>query len=524
MSESIHIGDDIAFSALLTAQYNTQSASQISLTSSAKFYNQEFQNALYALFKQHQATIRGVLNTTTNKDYKYEMDIGYDEDALIGHTERNDGQQVTVSDIDAKKCGATGQYYRCYKGDITIRAGSSGAGRKGTFDLSWGRGAAKLDVKVPEQIELKFDHTHKGRIRDEDFSSKTTIDGKSLQATNKGAFKYSGAIEKEDGQWNKLEVKSALSDSQTGQKMLGTDINVNQKIKNKLTGEFERKITMNYERQGNTILDWSSDSVNCKNNPSNVLSGICQTSKFSLKASNQLVQRLRQRLELQADPKLSNPAGQVTYDGTLNLDVKFDPKTGPHTLALDLNRLKEDAIDVDVSFQPRYDNSPMNLRLKANIAQRNSVSLKYDETRKSPTNFQGVLKYSFDANNNAAEKTYQCDVDRPDSSDVSIKCKGERTNLDIDIDRKMGKSKVLVELNRFKGEKIGYEGVRNPQTQEVDATLYTLVTSWTLNRKPGKSTTVSVKQKDKEVYRVEGTRVNNQEIQVKFSPANVNVK
>lgn len=499
-------------------------ASQISVTSSAKFYNQEFQNSLYALFKQHQATIRGVLNTTSNKDYKYEMDIGYDEDALTGHTERNDGQQTTVSDIDAKKCGTSGRYARCYKGDITIRTGTSGAGRKGTFDLSWGSGAAKLDVKVPDQIELKFDHVHSGRIRDEDFSSKTTIDGKSLQASNKGAFRYAGSIEKEDGRLNKLEVKSALTDSQTGQKMLGTDINIDQKIKNKLTGELERKITFNYERQGNTILDWSSDAVSCKGNPSNVLSGICQNGKFSLKASNQFVQRLRQRLELPADPKLANPAGQVTYDGKLDLDLKFDPKTGPHTLSLDVNRLKEDAVDVDVSFQPRYDNAPMNIRLKANLARASPISIKYDEQRNSPTNFRGTLKYSFDANNAAAEKTYQCDVDRPDATDVSIKCKGERTNLDIDIDRKIGKSKVLVELNRFKGEKIGYEGVRNPQTQEVDATLYTLVTSWNLQRKPGKSTIVTVKQKDKEVYRVEGTRVNNQEIQVKFSPSNVNLK
>ena len=452
------------------------------------------------------------------------MDIGYDEDTLIGHTERTDGQQTFVSDIDAKKCGTSGKYARCYKGDITIRAGGSNAGRKGTFDLSWGQGTAKLDVKVPEQIELKFDHTHSGRIRDEDFSSKTTIDGKSLQASNRGGFRYSGAIEKENGQWNKLDVNSAMSDSQTGQKMLGTDINIDQKIKNKLTGEFERKITFNYERQGNTILDWSSSSVNCKIIPSNVLNGICQNSEYTLKASNQFVQRLRQRLELPADPRLSNPAGQVTYDGKLNLDLKFDPKAGPHKLSLDVNRFKEDAMDVDISFQPRHDDSAMNLRLKANLARSSPFSLKYEERINSPTNFSGTLKYSFDANNNAAEKTYQCDVDRQDANGVRVKCKGERTNLDIDIDRKAGKSKVLLELNRFKGEKIGYEGVRNPQTQEVDATLYTLVTSWNLQRKPGKSTTVTVKQKDKEVYRVEGTRVSNQEIQVKFSPANVNLK
>lgn len=243
-----------------------------------------------------------------------------------------------------------------------------------------------------------------------------------------------------------------------------------------------------------------------------------------MKANNHLVQRLRQRLELPVDPKLTNPAGQVTYDGTLKLDLKFDPKTGPHTATLDINRLKEDAVDLDVSYQQRYDNEPMNIRIKANLPRQNPISLKYDEKRNTPTNFQGVLKYSFNANDNSAEKTYQCDVDRPDASDVSIKCKGERTTLTIDIDRKVGKSKVYVDLNRFEGERIGYEGVRNPQTNEVDATIYTLVTSWNIKRQPGKSTIVTVKQKDKEILRMEGTKVNDHEIQVKFSPSNVNLK
>jgi uncharacterized protein (DUF2249 family) len=509
---------------LLTAQYNPQLVSQISVSTSTKFYTQEFQNSLYALFKQHQVTIRGVLNTTNNKDYKYEMDIGFDDDLLTGHTERTDGQQTTVSDIDAKKCTATGQYVRCYKGDITIRTGNSGVGRKGTFDISWGRGSAKLGVKVPEQIELNFDHTHAGRLLDEDFSSKTMIDGKLLQSNNKGSISYSGAIEKENGQWNNFQVKSSIADLQTGQSLLATDIHLNQKIKNKLTGEFQRKIDVNFVRQGNTVIDWSSDSVNCKDNPSNVLNGICQTSTFTLKASNQLIQRLRQRLELPVDPKLSNPASQVNYDGTLKFDLKFDPKTGPHTVKLDVNRLKEDAVDLDVSYQPRYDNAPMNLHLKANLPRHNPISVKYDEKRHTPTNFQGVLKYSFNANDNAAEKTYQCEVDRPDASDVAINCKGERTTLTIDIDRNAGKSKVYVDLNRFEGERIGYEGVRDPKTKELDATLYTLVTSWNIKRQPGKSTVLTVKQKTKEIFRVEGKKVSNQEIHVKFSPSDVQLK
>ncbi len=179
------------------------------------------------------------------------MDIGFDDDLLTGHTERTDGQQTTISDIDAKKCTPTGDYSRCYKGDITIRTGNSGVGKKGAFDLSWGRGTAKLDVKVAEQIELKFDHTHTGRILDEDFSSKTNIDGKLLQSNNKGSFSYSGSVEKKDGQWNNVQVKSVVADPQTGQKLLATDIRLNQKITNKLSGEFQRKIEVNVQRQGN---------------------------------------------------------------------------------------------------------------------------------------------------------------------------------------------------------------------------------------------------------------------------------
>ncbi|CAF4724012.1 unnamed protein product, partial [Rotaria socialis] len=97
---------------------------------------------------------------TDNQDYKYEMDIGFDDDLLTGHTERTDGQQIVASDISASKCSPTGKYNRCYKGDITVQTGSSGALKKGSFDASWGSGTAKLEVKVPEQVEMKFDHTH----------------------------------------------------------------------------------------------------------------------------------------------------------------------------------------------------------------------------------------------------------------------------------------------------------------------------------------------------------------------------
>ncbi|UJR15532.1 hypothetical protein I4U23_002471 [Adineta vaga] len=522
-TESLAVGNDIALGAQLTAQYNPQSVSQVSLTASSKYYGAEFQNALYALLKQHQVTVRGVINTTDNEDYKYEMDIGFDDNSLTGHTERTDGQQLITSDIDAKQCAASGKYSRCYRGDITIRAGNSGAGRKGSFDVSYGLGTAKLDVRVPDNIELKFDHTHTGRLRDEDFSSKTTIEGKSYRANNRGSFSYSGSVEKEDGKWNNVQLQSTLVDK-NGQKSLASNIRMNQQVLNKLTGQSQRKIDVTYERKGQSVITWSSESKSCANNPSNVLYGICQTTTFNVKASNELAQRLRQRLELPADSRLSNPAGQVAYDGTMKLDLKHDPQSGPHTAQLDINRNKEDAVDLDVSYQPRHNNAPMNLRLKANLPRRDPITVKYDETRKTQTSFNGVLKYSLNSNDNAAEKTLQCDVDRQDTDDVSVNCKGERTTLTMDIDRKAGKSKLYVDLNKYPGQRIGYEGVRNPQTKEVDATIYTLVSSWNIKRRPGQSTIVTVRQKQQEVLRVEGTKVNNNEYQVRFSPSNVNLK
>jgi hypothetical protein len=57
----------------------------------------------------------------------------------------------------------------------------------------------------------------------------------------------------------------------------------------------------------------------------------------------------------------------------------------------------------------------------------------------------------------------------------------------------------------------------------MEATLYTFVTSWNIKREPGKSTVLVAKQKNVEVLRVEGTKV-NQEIQVKFSPSGVNLQ
>lgn len=240
--------------AQITAQYNPKAVSQISLTTSSKYYNTEFQNALYALMKEHQLTVRGVINTTDDEDYKYEMDVGFDEEVLVGHTERTDGQQLITSDIDAKRCAVSGKYARCYRGDITIRAGNSGPGRKGSFDISYGTGTAKLDIRVPENIELKFDHTHTGRLREEDFSSKTTIEGRSFRANNRRSFSYTGAVDKEDGKWNNLNLQGALVDK-NGQKAVDTNIRMKQQVLNKLTGQYQRKIDVNLERKGkNTTI------------------------------------------------------------------------------------------------------------------------------------------------------------------------------------------------------------------------------------------------------------------------------
>ena len=524
IKKSVYIGNDIAVNGVFTAQYNPQLISQISTSGSIKFYDKTIQNTLYALFKQHQVVVRGIFNSSGDLDYKYEMDIGFDDNLLTGHTERTNGEQTFTSDIEAKQCSASGKYNRCYKGAINVESTTGSGGGKGSFDVSWGQGTAKLDINVPSQLELKFDHTHNGRIRDSDFSSKTTIAAKSLRSDNKGSFSYTGAVDKEDGKWNNIQFQTATTDRATGQKGYASNIRMNQKVTDKLAGQVQRTIAVSIEKQGYPVIDWSSQSVNCKANPSNVLLGLCKTATFTLKASNMLAKRLRQRLDLPEDPRLSNPAGQVNYDGTLQLDFKFDPKTGPHTVSLDVNRMAEDAVDISAVYQPRYDNQPMNIRVKAKLPRQNPISVKYDETRRSLTNFQGVLKYSFNADDSSVEKTYQCEVDRPDPTDVSVNCRGERTTLTLDIDRKVGKSKIYIDLNRFAGERFGYELVRDPQTRALDATLYILTSSWNVKRQPGQSTIITVKQNGQDVLRVDGIKVGEQEIQIRFSPANINLK
>ncbi|CAF1019758.1 unnamed protein product [Rotaria sordida] len=170
VSKTLRVRDDIALSTSLTAQYNPQSISQVNVFTNSNYYGQEFQNSLYALFKQHQVTVRSIFNTSGNEYYKYEMDIGFNDNLLTGHTERKNGKQTIISDINAKICSPTG--------------------------------TAKLDVKVLDQLEIKFDHTHLGRLRDDDFRSKTLIDGNLLRSDNKRSSSYSGSVVKDDGNIN----------------------------------------------------------------------------------------------------------------------------------------------------------------------------------------------------------------------------------------------------------------------------------------------------------------------------------
>ena len=144
-----------------------------------------------------------------------------------------------------------------------------------TFDISWGRDVAKLDIKVPNHVELSFDHSHTRRVREAEFSSKTNTKGKTLQPNKRGAFNYSSSIEKEDGKWNDIQIQTSLNDMKTGQKSGATDIRFNQKITDKRSGQFQRKFNVNVERQCLPAIVWSSDSFSCSNNPSYVIYGVC---------------------------------------------------------------------------------------------------------------------------------------------------------------------------------------------------------------------------------------------------------
>lgn len=233
---------------------------------------------------------------------------------------------------------------------------------------------------------------------------------------------------------------------------------------------------------------------------------------------------LRQRLQLPTDQRLANPFNQVTYDGTLNLDLKHDPKLGPHTLKFDLNRLREDAIDADISYQARVDEKPMSVDVKINISQQNPIYFKYDEILYSQTNFSGILKYSFNTKDNTVEKTYKCDVNRMSSDNYSIVCQGERTKLTLHFDQATGTKKFVLDLNRFAGERIGYENTFDVQTGKNITTLYLLTTAWSATAMQNRLSAVSIKQKDEEVFRVEIISLVGFDVKLKFSPSNIELK
>ena len=166
----------------------------------------------------------------------------------------------------------------------------------------------------------------------------------------------------------------------------------------------------------------------------------------------------------------------------------------------------------------------MSLNLKVNIPQQNPISIKYDETIRSKTSFNGVLKYSFNANDSTAEKTYKCDVNQLYINRYSMNFQSERTNLTIDSDPIATKTKFIVDLNRFTGERIGYETTWFYFTGQTETTYYTLFTSWNMKYRFGVLPTIIVKQKDQEVLRIISSPGDFYGYKIRFLPANIELK
>ncbi|CAF3757693.1 unnamed protein product [Rotaria magnacalcarata] len=180
-----------------------------------------------------------------------------------------------------------------------------------------------------------------------------------------------------------------------------------------------------------------------------------------------------------------------------------------------------DAIDIDLSYQKRVDEKPMSLNMKVNIPQQNPISIKYDEIIRSKKSFNGILKYSFNANDSAAEKTYTCDVNQPYVDSYSMNCQRERTNLTIDIDPKTGNKKFIVDLNRFTGERFGYETAFNFSTRQIETTYYTLVTSRMMKHRFGTLSVITAKQKDQEVQCITTSTADFAGYKIRFLSANI---
>ncbi|CAF5008514.1 unnamed protein product, partial [Rotaria magnacalcarata] len=105
-----------------------------------------------------------------------------------------------------------------------------------------------------------------------------------------------------------------------------------------------------------------------------------------------------------------------------------------------------------------------------------------------------------------------------------MNCQGERTNLTIDIDPVAHKKKFIVDLNRFTGERIGYETAMNFTIGELETTYYTLVTSWNMKYRVGVLPTIIVKQKDQEVLRITDSTGDLDGYKIRFLPANIEIK
>ncbi|CAF0993491.1 unnamed protein product, partial [Didymodactylos carnosus] len=520
---SASLGDDASVTALISAQCSTTGISQLTSKVNGRYFGQIFEKSVNALYKHHEISIKGEVRTPNNTNrpfFKYNISATFDDNELIGHIQRTDMQQTIDLDVTAKTCGGNnkGKGY-CYSGDAVVKTTNDQRGKKGNFDISWGKSSVKWNMNVPEAISITVDHTHTGQLKTDDFTSKTKVDAKLL--ISKSEFHYDGSGTKDDGKWNALSFKTYFNDDKTGEKVANLKLDYKSDIADKREGSEQRTLSFSLDRVKQ--IDWSSKSTSCLSNPSKVVYGICRKSTFDVKTNSQLAQLFRKRLMLPDDPKLAN-VQVVNYDGTFDLDLKHDPNLGPHTIVFDLNRLKEDSIELNLSLQPRTDSKTMGITVTGKLPRNDPISIKYDETSKTRTSYSGTLKYSFNANDKNAEKTYTCAVEKPADNVLNVNCNGERTKLTINIDGPKHIRNAYVDLNKYDDERVGFESAVNTGTNQVDVTLYTFVNTWKLQRQPQKWTTITVKQKGKEVYRVEGKRVSNQEIEVKFLPKNINLK
>ncbi|CAF4678543.1 unnamed protein product, partial [Rotaria magnacalcarata] len=121
-------------------------------------------------------------------------------------------------------------------------------------------------------------------------------------------------------------------------------------------------------------------------------------------------------------------------------------------------------------------------------------------------------------------KKHTCDVNQPYVDSYSMNCQRERTNLTIDIDPKTGNKKFIVDLNRFTGERFGYETAFNFSTREIETTYYTLVTSRMMKHRFGTLSVITAKQKDQEVQRITTSTADFAGYKIRFLSANIKLK